>query len=369
MEHSHWLTAQGPIDGALSLADSSKTYRWSTLIGWELKDLRLSLADSPTTEGTLSLADSQGPTEEHSHWLTAQGPTDGTLSLARNTLCFVSSCLPYANDIESKDTETGPRPNPPAEGLTTMTFPPCRRVMGLLCLLLVLALEADAIDDTACDPGCQVHRFTSVGTPLTKDISRIFWWPEGDVEELSLVGEGLEVSVAIEEEQRNMWHEIEVKAEVEDDIYLSESYSVIIPSLGVNESRICTHPDCGAMGVGVKSSISSLWALQLSPQRQNIAKEDEEDLLVPEDWRRTHLLLGRGEGPVVRPQGGSEQFLDLGGGRRRWAFAWAGEVVGVGGTGRRRWAFAWAGEVVGVGGTGRRRWAFAWAGEVVVVGK
>nr|XP_027207881.1 uncharacterized protein LOC113801260 [Penaeus vannamei] len=145
-----------------------------------------------------------------------------------------------------------------------MTFPPCRRVMGLLCLLLVLALEADAIDDTACDPGCQVHRFTSVGTPLTKDISRIFWWPEGDVEELSLVGEGLEVSVAIEEEQRNMWHEIEVKAEVEDVRRRLESYSVIIPSLGVNESRICTHPDCGAMGVGVKSSISSLWALQCS---------------------------------------------------------------------------------------------------------
>ncbi|XP_069985341.1 uncharacterized protein [Penaeus vannamei] len=145
-----------------------------------------------------------------------------------------------------------------------MTFPPCRRVMGLLCLLLVLALEADAIDDTACDPGCQVHRFTSVGTPLTKDISRIFWWPEGDVEELSLVGEGLEVSVAVEEEQRNMWHEIEVKAEVEDVRRRLESYSVIIPSLGVNESRICTHPDCGAMGVGVKSSISSLWALQCS---------------------------------------------------------------------------------------------------------
>ncbi|XP_047469844.1 uncharacterized protein LOC125025727 isoform X2 [Penaeus chinensis] len=143
-------------------------------------------------------------------------------------------------------------------------FPSCWRATALVCCaLLALSREADAIDDSACDPGCQVHRLTYVGTPLRKDFSRIFWWPEADVEELTLAGEGLEMSLQIEEEQRNAWHEIEVKSEFRDkDKRTLESYTVTIPSLGVNESRTCAHPDCSDTGVGVRTNISSLWALQ-----------------------------------------------------------------------------------------------------------
>ncbi|XP_037780932.1 uncharacterized protein LOC119577254 [Penaeus monodon] len=143
-------------------------------------------------------------------------------------------------------------------------FASCWRAVALACcVLLARSREADARDDSACDPGCQVHRLNSVGTPLTLAFSRIFWWPESDVEELALAGEGLEMSVRLEEEQRNAWHEIEVKAAFKDkDKRTLESYTVTIPSLGVNESRTCAHPDCGTRGVGVRTNISSLWALQ-----------------------------------------------------------------------------------------------------------
>ncbi|XP_063587795.1 uncharacterized protein LOC134765048 [Penaeus indicus] len=221
-----------------------------------------------------------------SHWLRAQGHADGTLSLVRNTKCALS--LPYPGDVEDRENHVGcvasaalvwhsslapgtlrdgcGTPSwPSAGGLGKMKkFPSCWRAVALVCcVLLALSQEADAIDDSACDPGCQVHRLTYVGTPLSKDFSRIFWWPEDDVVELGLAGEGLEMSVRIEEEQRNAWHEIEVKSVFKDkDKRALESYSVTIPSLGVNESRTCAHPDCIDMGVGVRTNISSLWALQ-----------------------------------------------------------------------------------------------------------
>ncbi|XP_042875176.1 uncharacterized protein LOC122255281 [Penaeus japonicus] len=153
-----------------------------------------------------------------------------------------------------------PSSTPAKERRMVRNLPSGWQAIALACILLFFVTET-----TACDSNCQVHRLTYVGLPLKKTSSRIFWWPEDDVQELSLVGEGLEMALDLQEHQRNQWHEVKLEVEIEDERRGTlESYTIAIPTLAVRETRKCAQRSCESVGVGLGSNVSSLWALECS---------------------------------------------------------------------------------------------------------
>ncbi|ROT82175.1 hypothetical protein C7M84_024662 [Penaeus vannamei] len=182
------------------------------------------------------------------------------------------------------------------------------------------------LSNAECDPHCIPHRFTSVGIPLTHGTTKSFFWPEDDVMDIYVDGNGIKLTPDLEHLPRDRWHEVEMEVNLTDDKMLDitgrhggGAFRLSSPSLSIDEWRSCEGRFCSALAFG--TSTASWWAFSCdaapwcpefaecshTTEQQSLEKprviwgkrlEHSFDLEVKEDllfsWLRLEVVLVKG---------------------------------------------------------------------------
>ncbi|ROT60842.1 hypothetical protein C7M84_021516 [Penaeus vannamei] len=116
----------------------------------------------------------------------------------------------------------------------------------LLFLLAGGGIVGPQLSNAECDPHCIPHRFTSVGIPLTHGTTKSFFWPEDDVMDIYVDGNGIKLTPDLEHLPRDRWHEVEMEVNLTDDKMLDitgrhggGAFRLSSPSLSIDEWRSC----------------------------------------------------------------------------------------------------------------------------------
>lgn len=138
-------------------------------------------------------------------------------------------------------------------------------VNSFLFLLAGGGIVGPQLSNAECDPHCIPHRFTSVGIPLTHGTTKSFFWPEDDVMDIYVDGNGIKLTPDLEHLPRDRWHEVEMEVNLTDDKMLDitgrhggGAFRLSSPSLSIDEWRSCEGRFCSALAFG--TSTASWWA-------------------------------------------------------------------------------------------------------------
>ncbi|XP_037780920.1 uncharacterized protein LOC119577246 [Penaeus monodon] len=140
-----------------------------------------------------------------------------------------------------------------------------RMAVASLLFLLAGGILGPQLSNATCDPLCLPHRLAWAGIPMTNGTTRSFFWPEDDSDEIYLTGNGIRITLDLQDLPRNRWHEVELQVNLTGDRMKDISgregggaYRVKCPSLSIDEARSCEGRHCSALSLGTNRA--SRWA-------------------------------------------------------------------------------------------------------------
>ncbi|XP_042875185.1 uncharacterized protein LOC122255286 isoform X2 [Penaeus japonicus] len=176
----------------------------------------------------------------------------------------------------------------------------------------VSGISGPQLTDAACDPQCTPHRLARAGVPMRNGSTKTFWWPEEDSRELIVNGNGMRMSLNLQDPQRNQWHEIDLLVTLTDDImedWLGRQgggkFSVHVPSLSVREEKSCVGRFCSSLIL--ETDRASWWAFRCDgppcgcPEFANCTRTAEQTCSM-EQLTDFTLLLDRPQTVFWRPE-------------------------------------------------------------------